>query len=259
MDGFLLCWYLLTALSVGYLIWDQLVNTPSMWVMGLAWGLVMLYTGPIGLFFYLISCRQPMPGTHDQFIDVHWKQALGSEIHCVAGDATAIIIAAAVLHYFPLPNGLEAIVEYAAAYLFGLFIFQALFMRSMFSTYGEAVRHTIFVETVSMNMVMLGMIPTVLVIKALFPIASNPELPYFWGMMSLATLLGFITGYPINSWLVKRGVKHGMMSRGMEHHHMEPAKLPRGLAIWTLIWTSGLLVLAIWICSLFVNVEFCPG
>ena len=36
--------------------------------------------------------------------------------------------------------------------------------------------------------------------------------PLFWGVMSVATVAGGITAYPINSWMVARGVKHGMMS-----------------------------------------------
>jgi hypothetical protein len=30
--------------------------------------------------------------------------------------------------------------------------------------------------------------------------------------MSVATMVGMLTAYPINSWMVRRGVKHGMMS-----------------------------------------------
>lgn len=266
IDGFLLCWYLLTLLSLLFLVWDQIRNTPSLPIMGVAWFLILLYTGPIGLFLYLLSCRQPLPNTHDAFIQAHWKQAVGSVIHCVAGDATAIILAAALLHYFPLPNGLESLVEYVAAYLFGLFIFQALFMRGMFASYWEAVRKTLFVETVSMNLVMAGMIPVVLIIKHLYPEASDPLRPYFWGMMSLATLAGFILAYPINSWLVKIGAKHGMMSRSMNAQHAHHAMAQKeshaqsplsfGISLWTLIWTYGLLILVIYLISLWFPVRF---
>lgn len=281
MDGFLLCWYLLTALSIIFIIYDMVVNTPVMWVMGLAWVLVIAYTGPLGLFFYFISCRQPLPGTHDQFINVHWKQAFGSEIHCIAGDATAIIIAAAVMGFFEVPNGIEAIIEYVAAWLFGLLIFQALFMISMFPSYIAAVKHTAFSETVSMNFVMVAMIPTVLIIKSLYPPARDPGKPYFWGMMSLATILGFIIAYPMNSWLVRNGLKHGMMSRpepqaaghtptthhhgempahhGHGGHHMEhaePKKVGFGRGLWHLCWSFALLIVVVWIVSIWIPVSF---
>lgn len=36
--------------------------------------------------------------------------------------------------------------------------------------------------------------------------------PEFWFVMSMALLAGFVTAYPINWWLVARGLKHGMMT-----------------------------------------------
>lgn len=255
IDGFLLLWFLLTLGSVIFVLWDQYTNTPSMRIMTLAWVLVILYTGPLGLFLYFLSCRQPMPNTHDQFINVHWKQAVGSLIHCVAGDATAIIIMAAFLHYVEIPNGIEVIIEYAAAYLFGLFIFQALFMRTMYPSYGKAVKKTIFAETVSMNMVMTGMFPIIVFIKYHYPIASDPFTLYFWGMMSLATIVGFIIAYPINSWMVKKGIKHGMMSRGMTMQH-EPVTLSANQMWGWVIGTYLIFFAVMWIVGLFAPIRF---
>jgi len=255
IDGVLFLWFILTLGSLIFVIYDQYTNTPSLRVMTLGWVLVILYTGPLGLFLYLISCRQPLEGTHDAFIASTWKQAVGSLIHCVAGDATAIIGMAAFLHFFEIPNGIEVIIEYVAAYLFGLFIFQALFMRSMFASYGMAVKKTIFAETVSMNMVMTGMFPVIVAIKYHYPVASNPMLPYFWGMMSLATMVGFIFAYPINSWMVKKGIKHGMMSKGMTMHH-EPVTLPKGQMIFYILGTYAIFFGVMAITGLFAPIRF---
>ena len=41
-----------------------------------------------------------------------WKQAIGSTVHCVAGDASGIIVAAALTALFGLPMWLDLIVEY---------------------------------------------------------------------------------------------------------------------------------------------------
>ncbi|MGA8163527.1 MAG: DUF4396 domain-containing protein [Waddliaceae bacterium] len=281
IDGVLLLWFLLTLGSLLFVLWDQFTNTPSLRVMTLAWALIILYTGPLGLFIYFLSCRQPMPGTHDQFIQVHWKQAIGSLIHCVAGDATAIIIMAAILSYYALPNGVEVIVEYCVAYLFGLLIFQALFMRSMFDSYLLAVQKTVFAETVSMNMVMAGMFPVMVIVRHFYPIAGDPFLPYFWGMMSLATITASITAYPINSWLVKKKVKHGMMSRRMipmehaehmkhqEHmslqeqghkknmrHHEKPGSLPLETQWAMVIGTFFIFIGVMAIVGMFVPIRF---
>ncbi len=253
-------WFVFTFFSLFFVVWDQWTNTPSVSVMKWAWALTIIYTGPVGLFFYLLSCRQPLPETHDAFIKVHWKQALGSEIHCVAGDATAIIGSAAFLHYYPLPNGLEAIVEYVAAYFFGLFIFQALFMMPMYPNYLSALRKTIFPETVSMNFVMAGMLPVVLLVKHYIVKASDPFAIEFWGMMSLATIIGFFFAYPINSYLVKKGYKHGMMTqkknkKAHEHHQMSKEPTQKTIWFWVII-SFAFLVAVFYLSSFFAPIEF---
>lgn len=213
IEGALAIWYLLTAGALVFLVWDFATNTPAGRVMKLAWVLVVLYTGPVGLFIYLLSCRQPLPGTHDAFITPHWKQATGSLLHCVAGDATGIILSAAIVYHFGLPNGIDLIIEYLSAFVVGLLVFQALFMLAMYGgDYWLAVRKTFFAETVSMNMVMVGMIPTMVILMHYLPGADDPTQATFWGVMSLATMAGMMTAYPINSWMVARGLKHGMMS-----------------------------------------------
>jgi len=50
--GALVLWFILTLCSLVFVIYDQLTNTPSMRIMTLAWALVIIYTGPLGLFFY---------------------------------------------------------------------------------------------------------------------------------------------------------------------------------------------------------------
>ena len=212
LDGALLLWYLLTAGSLLFLGYDLATNTPTTWVMKLAWFLVVLYTGPIGLFIYLLSCRQPLPGTHDQFIAAHWKQSIGSLMHCVAGDATGIILAAA-LTYRALTHGYRHAHRVRLRLSGRAVRVPALFKQLMtHQPYRRSVRYSFFPETVSMNMVMLGMIPTKFILMHHLPGSDNPLRPEFWGIMSAATLVGMVTAYPINSWMVRRGVKHGMMS-----------------------------------------------
>jgi hypothetical protein len=95
-------WFIFTALSALFVAYDLMTNTPAMGVMKPGWVLVVLYTGPVGLFIYLLSCREPLPQTHERFVAPLWKQAVGSTIHCLAGDATGIILAAMVTSPFGL-------------------------------------------------------------------------------------------------------------------------------------------------------------
>ncbi|MBS0622453.1 MAG: DUF4396 domain-containing protein [Verrucomicrobia bacterium] len=256
IEGFLLCWYLLTALAIVYFLYDQISNTPPMKVMSLPWLLVILYTGPIGLFFYFISYRQPMPGTHEQFIAQHWKEAFGTQVHAVAGDATAIMAAAAILSAFALPNGVAAVIEYLAAYLFGLFIFQARLLHSFFKSYKEALRKTIFAQTASMNLVMAGMIPTILLCQGLFPAASDPGKPYFWGMISLATLIGMLFAYPMHSWMVKKKIKRAIALQAKHGYQPKPFALSPSQGWWIVSCTFVLLTALVVIVNIWVPVHF---
>ena len=211
IDISLWIWFSLTAVSVIYVAWDLITRTPEMKVMKWGWVFVTLYTGPVAFIVYWLSCREPAPGTHENFIVPLWKQSVGSTIHCMAGDATGIIVAAAITSLLGLPMGVDAVVEYVAGFAFGLLIFQALFMKDLLGgSYWQAVEGTWLPEWLSMNTVMAGMVPVMIVLMTIDMRAMEPTSLRFWGIMSLASLVGAALAYPVNWWLVKNGLKHGM-------------------------------------------------
>lgn len=254
IDGILIFWFVLTGLSMIYITYDLIAITPEASVMKVGWWLVTLYTGPIGLFFYLISCKEPMPGTHEKFIEPLWKQSLGSMVHCLAGDVTGIIIAAIAIAFFTVSLPLELTIEYLAGFFFGLFIFQALFMKGMMGgTYWKALATSFYPEFTSMNMIMAGMIPTMVIWNMIEPSAASPTSIHFWGKISLATIISGILAFPMNRWLVRTGLKHGMMTvrKGqegepmdmeMEHAHMvhKHHEMPKATAkqMWLMLLLS---------------------
>lgn len=210
IDNILVIWFVLTALSVVYVAWDALTNNPELTVMKWGWILVTLYTGPIAAALYILSC-QPAPGQHEEFIKPLWKQTLGSTIHCMAGDATGIIVAAAITMTLGLPMWLDVISEYFFGFAFGLLVFQALFMKDMLGgSYITAIRRSFMPEWLSMNSVMAGMIPVMLILMSRDTIAMEATSIRFWGVMSLAILVGMVVAFPVNMWLVAKGFKHGM-------------------------------------------------
>lgn len=232
IEGILIFWFILTGLSLIYITYDLAFITPEAPVMKVGWWLVTLYAGPVGLFFYLLSCKEPLPGTHAQFIKALWKQSLGSMVHCLAGDVTGIILAAFVIAFFSVSLPLEITIEYFSGFFFGLLIFQSLFMRGMMGgSYFKALKVSFYPELTSMNMIMTGMIPTMVIWNLIQPSAQSPSSLHFWGKMSLATIIAGFTAYPINHWLVKNGLKHGMTTVGepMEHHHAGPMVSSREL------------------------------
>jgi hypothetical protein len=212
LDGVMLLWFLLAALALLFVAVD-IRSTPESPV--LKWGFVLLtaYTGVVGAFLYVLGCREPLPGLHEQYVAARWRQALGSTMHCVAGDGVGIIAGAVLSSAFGIVGLAEVILEYVLGFAFGWTIFQALFMRDMSGgSYRRALNDTFISELLSMNLLMAGMVPTVMALRAHIPSAGDPLEPSFWFAMSMGLLVGFIVAYPVNWWLVAHHLKHGMMT-----------------------------------------------
>ncbi len=223
LDGVMLLWFLLTAASLLFVVID-IRTTPESPVM--KWGFVLLtaYTGVIGAFLYVLGCREPLPGTHEQYTAAQWRQTLGSAMHCVAGDGIGIIAGAVIASVFGITGLAEAGLEYFLGFAFGWPIFQALFMRDMAGgSYTRALRSTFLSELLSMNLLMAGMIPTVMILRRYVEAAGDPTSPRFWFVMSMGLLVGFVIAYPMNWWLVANHLKHGMMT-------VRPASAPAAMA-----------------------------
>jgi hypothetical protein len=75
IDVVLLGWFALTALSVLYVAYDTFTKNPDFTVMKWGWVLVTLYMGPIAAGLYVLSDKEPRPGTHEEFVKPLWKQA----------------------------------------------------------------------------------------------------------------------------------------------------------------------------------------
>ena len=236
IDIFVYAWLIVAVLSAAYVAWDQFAGNPEPAVMKWGFVLVTLYMGPIGLLLYVMADKEPVPGGHEEFVKPLWKQGVGSTVHCVAGDATGIIVAAVITAVVGLPMWADLIVEYTTGFLFGLLIFQALFMRKMMGgSYLENVRHSFLPELISMNCMMAGMAPVMInLMMGRDMRAMWPGEPLFWVVMSLGIVAGFAIAYPVNVWMVSRGMKHGLMTErgksapmkmaGMDHGDMKMEK-----------------------------------
>ena len=212
LDGVLLLWFLLTAAALLFVTID-IRATPESRV--LKWGFVLVtaYTGVIGAFLYVLGCREPLPGLHERYVAARWRQALGSAMHCVAGDGVGILAGAVLANILGLGGLAEVILEYILGFAFGWAIFQALFMRDMAGgSYRRSLARTFVPELLSMNLLMAGMIPTVMILRTRIASAADPTTARFWFVMSMGLLVGFITAYPRNWWLVTYHLKHGMMT-----------------------------------------------
>ena len=224
LDSVILLWFVLAALAVAFVA-IVIRNTPESPV--LKWGFVLLtaYTGVVGAFLYVLGCREPLAGTHEQYTAARWRQTLGSTMHCVAGDGVGILVGAVLSSLLGLTGLKEVALEYVLGFGFGWAIFQALFMRDAAGgSYAVALKRTFIPELLSMNLLMAGMVPTAMTLRRHVDFAGDPAHARFWFVMSMALLVGFVIAYPMNWWLVANHLKHGMMT-------IRPMKEASGMAM----------------------------
>jgi hypothetical protein len=212
LDGIMLLWFVLTAASVLFVAID-IRTTPESPVMKWGFVLVTAFTGVFGAFLYVLGCREPLPNTHERYVASQWRQTLGSTMHCAAGDAIGILAGAVLATAFNITGLAEIALEYVLGFGFGWSVFQALFMRDMAGgSYSRALASTFLPEMLSMNLLMAGMVPTMMILRALIAKPAGPTTPVFWFVMSMALTAGFAAAYPINWWLVRNKLKHGMLT-----------------------------------------------
>jgi hypothetical protein len=216
VTGAIVLWFVLVALFTIYVVVD-IRSTPEATVMKWGFGIVTVFSGPFGALLYVLSCKEPLPRTHEKLVRAPWRQVVGSTVHCVAGDGIGIVTAACVTGLLKLSVAPSVVVEYIAGFLFGWMIFQSLFMKSsMGGSYRDSLRSTILPEFLSMNGVMAGMITVMITWMSKDPLSTSPLHARFWFVMSMALCAGFIVTYPINWWLVSHGLKHGMLTERSE-------------------------------------------
>ncbi|MFG2874572.1 DUF4396 domain-containing protein [Streptomyces sp. NPDC048337] len=226
LEGVMLLWFLQVAISVVFVAVD-IRRTPEATVM--KWGFVVItaFSGLFGALMYVLSCREPLPGTHEQYVAAKWRQVVGSTMHCVAGDGIGILAAAVITYNLGLQPWAELLCEYVLGFLFGWMVFQALFMKDMFGGYRESMKKTFIAELLSMNAVMGGMTAVMNPWMTNTMPHPSPTGPTFWFIMSISLCAGFLVALPMNWWLVDRGLKHGMMTV----RHMKPVPLAAGVAL----------------------------
>lgn len=164
--------------------------------------------GPVGAGIYVLSCKPPVAREHAAFVNPLWKQAVDPRF---AGDATRIIVAAAITMSMGLVMWHDIVAKYALGSAFGLLVFQSIFARDMLGgSYMKALRTSLYPEWISMNAVMAGMIRPMVILMSSDMASTHPTSPRFWGVMSLSTILGFFVAYPVNLRLGAVKLKHGM-------------------------------------------------
>ena len=212
--------------SAGFVVCDILArgHRQRMRVMEWVWPVTCLYTGVLGVWAY---CRLGLPrspawlqqhGVKDTPDQSRWVSSALGVTHCGAGCTLGDIVAEWVVFtagwtiagesFYP-----EVIGDYILAILLGL-IFQYFAIASMRDLgLREGIVAAAKADILSLTAFEVGLFGWMaLQAFVIFPAPHHlhPDSPVYWFGMQIGMCLGFITAYPINAWLVRRGIKEAM-------------------------------------------------
>jgi Domain of unknown function (DUF4396) len=204
-------------LSSLIILTDVIKHPQKMKIMNVVWPINGWFFVPIALWTYYKWGRVKAKNLEKEDNRDHVAKVFVSTSHCSAGcsfgDAVGVPIVAItglaiagstlIAHYT---------VEFILAYLFGvIFQFYSIYPMNKEDGKLDAFKQAIKADSLSLIAFEVGMFGWMAVVHyLLFTEPPKPTEPSYWFMMQIAMILGFLTSYPANQWLIKKGLKEAM-------------------------------------------------
>lgn len=139
--------------------------------------------------------------------------AFWATLHCLSGCAVGEVLGMVIGTALGLSNGATIALAVVLAFLFGYAFTMVPLLRAAIG-WRQAAKLALAADTASIaimevvdNLVMLAV-----------PGAMDAPLsaPLFWGALAFALVVAGIVAYPVNRWLIARGLGHAVVH---SHHH----------------------------------------
>ncbi|GGK05064.1 membrane protein [Lentibacillus kapialis] len=210
------------ALGIGILssiiiIFDVIKHPQMMTIMNVVWPINGWFFGPIALWTYFKWGRLKAKDHDKEDNRKRPARVFLSTSHCssgcTVGDAVGVpIVALTGMTILGTTLFAHYTVEFIFAYIFGI-IFQFYAIYPMDKSQGAvgAVKAAIKADSLSLIAFEIGMFGWMAIVHyLLFAQPPKPDTAVYWFMMQIAMILGFLTSYPANWILVRRGIKEEM-------------------------------------------------
>jgi hypothetical protein len=137
-----------------------------------------------------------------------WSQAARATLHCLTGCAIGEILGLVIGTALGLSTGATVALAIALAFVFGYALTLTPVLRSGVAL-KAALAVTLAADTVSITV--MEIVDNLIVL--LIPGAMSAGLldPLFWGSLVLSLAVAFVVGFPVNRWLVGRGLGHAVV------------------------------------------------
>jgi hypothetical protein len=202
---------------------DEARYPQKMWIMNLVWPIVALFGSLLAAWGYLAFGRATIQRKTPFAVDVA-KAACHCGSGCTLGDVVAetlIIAFPGLLLWFGWHSLFEErlfaawILDFILAFGFGI-VFQyytIVPMRDLSPTQGLVA--AIKADTLSLAAWQIGMygfmaVAHFILFRRILGVSLDATDVEYWFMMQIAMITGFATAYPVNWWLLRRGLKERM-------------------------------------------------
>lgn len=218
---------IVAAACAGIIVFDLCRgNKQHMWVMNLVWPITALYGSIFTLWAYFsaghLSTQKAVeeakrqgkspPGKEKPF----WQISALGATHCGSGCTLGDIAAEWLIVAFPFAIlGRKIfgawVLDYILAFLFGVAFqyFTIVPMKKL--PKGKGVWAAVKADALSLTAWQVGMYGWMAVaVFAIFGHEIPKNNPVFWFMMQVAMWFGLLASFPVNWWLIKKGMKEKM-------------------------------------------------
>jgi Domain of unknown function (DUF4396) len=193
----------------------------QMGVMEAVWPVTALYLGPLGWLGYRRFGRLGSPRFRDERgVGAAYGERVSVGIgtsHCGAGCtlgdiAGAWIVLAAGWKLLGLALPAEYVVDFALAFVLGI-AFQYFAIAPMRGLgLRDGIAEALKADTLSLVAFEVGLFGWMAVMQLVLFTAPHlaPDHAAYWFLMQIGMAIGFMTSYPANAWLQRRGIKEAM-------------------------------------------------
>lgn len=208
-----------------YILYDIYIRgyRQKMGIMEAVYPVTALYFGPIAVWFYAKYGRkkskklmEESAGDNHKEGNFKWHQISEADTHCGAGCTLGDIIGEWLVFVLAITIAGKAlfadyVFDFIFAWSLGIIFqyFTIVPMRGLGKLQG--IKEAIKADTLSIIAFQFSLFAGMFVYQEL--LFANP-LPKtsasYWFLMQLSMILGFFTSYPVNKWLLRKGVKEAM-------------------------------------------------
>ena len=140
------------------------------------------------------------------------RLAAQATTHCLTGCAIGEVSGFVIASSLGWTDLATVVLSIALAFAFGY----ALTVRQLLATgvvFAQALRLAFASDTISITV--MEIVDTIIVLAIPGAMAAGLADPLFWGSLAISLAIAWVVAFPVNRWLIRRGLGHAVIH---DHH-----------------------------------------